>query len=115
MGKVTVVVNQALTEASGTEKAGVIHVKTVKEAINLIEKSGLDNNVVKVIEVKDGTYFEKIKISTPNVILRGESQEGTIIDHNHGAGDQKPLGGAWGHSRFGISYYFLICQRIYRN
>lgn len=95
-GKVTVVVNQALTEASGTEKAGVIHVKTVKEAINLIEKSGLDNNVVKVIEVKDGTYFEKIKISTPNVILRGESQEGTIIDHNHGAGDQKPLGGAWG-------------------
>lgn len=94
--KVTIIVDQNLTVESGTLVEGIINVKTVKEAINLIDKSNLEDEVIKEIKIKDGLYFEKLRVSKPNTHIIGESQENTIVDFNAANGLLNPLGGTYG-------------------
>lgn len=70
--------------------------KTLKNAITYLESMALDDEIVKIINIKNGTYFEKITIRTKNVVLIGESQENTIIDYNAAAGLRDPNGAFWG-------------------
>lgn len=44
-------------------------VKTINQALALIEASDLADSVLKAVLVKPGTYKEKVEITTPNVLL----------------------------------------------
>ncbi len=94
--KVFITVDKNQTEISGTKIGDITYVKSVKEAINLIEKSALNTTVIKKVNIKNGVYFEKLILQTPNVHFIGESQENTVIDYDCAAGTIKPLGGTWG-------------------
>lgn len=69
--------------------------KTIKEALLVLEKSNL-GQAEKVISIKNGSYYEKITINLPNVIMVGQSQTETIIYYDQAAGFEKPEGGTWG-------------------
>lgn len=63
---------------------------TIKEAYDSIS-----NNEKTVIYIKNGAYFEKLIFSKPNITLRGEDKEKTIIRYNDCAlrrgEDYKPI------------------------
>lgn len=88
--------------ATDSEQASATKFKTMKNALAYIKKSAAlagttwTSEVKKIINIADGVYFEKLTIETPNIILIGESREGTILDYNAASGDQKPEGGTWG-------------------
>lgn len=91
--KIVVDQNAAL---SGVVVDNVITVKTVKEAINIIDKSNLASTVNKIVNIKNGTYYEKLRVTKENVIFIGESRKETIIDFDAASGTKTPLGGEWG-------------------
>lgn len=93
--KVEIVVDTN-TENSGTIINGLLTVKTIKEAFNILESSSLSSSVIKKVLIKEGTYFEKLTLNIPNVHLIGENQETTIIDYNMANGSLTPLLSIWG-------------------
>ena len=65
---------------------------TIEKAVNYLTNLGLDNDASKIIEVKNGTYREKVTISIPNVSIVGESELGTILDWDTAEGSTKLSG-----------------------
>jgi len=50
--------------------------KTIQEAINSLE---ISSNMPRIIQIRKGTYKEKLFIEKSNIILEGEDKEKTII------------------------------------
>jgi pectin methylesterase-like acyl-CoA thioesterase len=71
-----IIVNSKYTGDDGAKVDGIVTYKTIKAAIASIDTSNAEE---KIIFIKDGTYKEKLTISTPNITLVGESAKGTII------------------------------------
>lgn len=84
---VEVIVNPLAT--TGTKLEGVYQFNTLEKAVNYIDSLDLDEDAVKTIYVKNGTYKEKVYISTPNVSIIGESKENTIITFDAAEGTPK--------------------------
>lgn len=91
--KVIIEVDQSLLNSSFNASSPKF--KTIKEALLALKKSSL-GQVEKIIYIKDGSYYEKLIIDIPNVIMIGESQTQTIIYYDQAAGFEKPEGGIWG-------------------
>lgn len=70
--------------------------KTIRKALTYLKKSGLANDVNKVIYIKNGTYYEKLEVDMQNVIFIGENQDQTIITYNKASGNMTPQGGSFG-------------------
>lgn len=69
------------TEATSAYK-GYYTFNTIEKAVNYLTNLGLDKDAVKVIEVKSGTYREKITVSIPNVTIYGSGEANTTLVYN---------------------------------
>lgn len=78
-----IIVDKQYTGENGNKVDGIAYYNTVQGAIDSI---GKNNTEEKIIFIKNGVYKEKIKISTPNITLVGESSERTILTYDDAAG-----------------------------
>lgn len=77
---------------AGTNEEGAIPTyKTVAEALAAVPA---DNKEQVVIFVKNGTYYEKINITTPNITIIGEDSEKTVLCFDAASGKVNPSTGA---------------------
>ena len=60
--------------------------KTVEDAVASIPKG---NRERKIIFIKDGTYYEKVRIDAADVTLLGQSRQGTRIEYAQSATDAR--------------------------
>lgn len=60
--------------------AGAYRFKTVQQAIDFINKSGIPATAEKNIYLAEGTYTEKLEITVPNVTIIGAGQDKTKIE-----------------------------------
>lgn len=81
-----IVVDAAYTGNDGDPVNGIPTYKTVQAAVDAASGSGR-----VVIFVKEGSYFEHLQVSKPNITLIGEDSEKTVI-HFYDA-VQSPIGG----------------------
>src|SRR5580698_2530863 len=58
--------------------------KTIQEAINAVPKT---NDQRMIIFIKDGSYYEKVRIDPGFITLRGQSRRGTQIEFPQGTDD----------------------------
>ena len=59
---------------------------TIEKAVNYLTNLGLSKDAVKVIEVKSGTYREKVTVSIPNVTIVGQGEANTTLVWNTAEG-----------------------------
>ncbi len=74
-------------EATSSYK-GYYTFNTIEKAVNYLTNLGLSDDAVKVIEVKAGTYREKVTVSIPNVTIVGEGQGTTTLVWNAAEGTE---------------------------
>ena len=87
VGTVNVVVDALAV--NGTKVDGCYEFNTIEKAINYLDSLALDEDAVKTIYVKNGTYKEKVYVSVPNVSIIGETKEKTIITFDYAEGTPK--------------------------
>ncbi|WP_185966760.1 pectinesterase family protein [Clostridium sp. HBUAS56017] len=84
--KINVIVDGKYTGVNGQEVNKIKMFSTVQAAINSVPE---DNTSEVIIYIKNGTYKEKINVTQPNVILKGESKDKTILTYDAAAGTTK--------------------------
>lgn len=72
------------------------HFSTITSAM---ESLPLENNIPTTIKLEPGTYYEKVTINRPNIILSGESPQNTIITNDDYANQIMPDGKKMGTFR----------------
>ncbi|MBQ9448536.1 MAG: InlB B-repeat-containing protein [Acholeplasmatales bacterium] len=65
-------------EATIATTGNTATVKTITQAMQLLEASKLDADVIKAISLAEGTYNEKVEVTLPNVHIQGA----TIVAEN---------------------------------
>lgn len=89
------IVVDAASTGSSTERSVPIY-QTVAEAVASVPA---DNQKPVVIFIKNGTYYEKLLITTPNITFIGEDSHKTILCFDAAAGKTDPsTGGTYGTS-----------------
>ena len=63
-------------------EVGAYRFKTVQQALNFIEASGMKSTAKKYIYLAEGTYWEKLEVTSPNVALIGAGQDKTKIEYD---------------------------------
>ncbi len=77
----------AAAEAEATSAyEGYYTFNTIEKAVNYLTNLGLSKDAVKVIEVKSGTYREKVTVSIPNVTIVGSGEANTTLVWNTAEG-----------------------------
>lgn len=76
---VNINVDKELDGVNGTLVDDVPTFKTLTDALNFYKACDYQSTVKKVINLKNGEYREKVTIDMDNIILKGESREGTKI------------------------------------
>ncbi|HKG91264.1 MAG TPA: pectinesterase family protein [Gemmatimonadaceae bacterium] len=90
------VVDARHTGAEGALVSGVPTFRTIGAALAAAPAAeGGEGRPQHVIYVRNGRYREKLSVSRPNVTLRGESRDGTVLTYDDAADTPKP-GGAGG-------------------
>lgn len=87
------VVDARFTGKDGELVAGVPTYRTIGAALDDIPANGVGRTAILV---KNGRYHEKLTVERPNITLRGESRDGTIITFDAAAGQPSPGGGTYG-------------------
>ncbi len=72
---------------------GYYSFNTIEKAVNYLTNLGLADDAAKVIEVKAGTYREKVTVSIPNVTIYGAGEANTQLVYNV-CEDSTPLNGS---------------------
>lgn len=83
-GTVTVNVDSALGEAQvGVRSDGAYQFKTIQQSLEFLNGLNLDKSVKKVINLAEGTYWEKLEVTIPNLTIKGADNahpEKTVIE-----------------------------------
>lgn len=66
------------------DKNGGADYTTITEALQYLKASNLEDNVVKIINIADGEYYEKVSIDIPNVRLVGSKTNTPDATTNNG-------------------------------
>lgn len=96
MNTVKVIVSDDYTGVEGALSGEYNHFRTLKSALSFLGAIGLGAEIQKVIFVEAGTYYEKIEISIPNLMLIGADRDTTIITYDAASGLESPAGAPWG-------------------
>lgn len=81
LGDATVENNTLTVSVDKNKEVSTSNFKTVTDALAYIGQLNLASDVVKVINIADGEYFEKVYINIPNVQLIGSD----TVKPNHGS------------------------------
>ncbi len=81
---IAITVNPA-AETVGKTGDNTATFKTITDALTYLKACEIDDEVMKVIALAEGTYHEKIDIDMPNVILQGASEDATKTVITYGA------------------------------
>ncbi len=89
---VIVAVNPAFSTATiGTKNgAGAYRFKTIQQAIDFLNNAGIKESAAKTVYIAEGTYWEKLEVTVPNVTLIGAGQDKTKIEYDalYGVADE---------------------------
>ncbi len=68
---------------------GAYQFKTIHQALEFLENSGVQNGASKTISLAAGTYWEKLEIKVPNLTIIGAGKDTTKIEYDslYGAKD----------------------------
>lgn len=80
LNEVNLSVDSAYAGRIGDKKEGVYNFKTIQQAIDFLNNSGVKAEAKKTINLAAGTYAEKIEINVPNLTIKGAAKETTIIE-----------------------------------
>ncbi len=90
--EVIVAVNPAFSTATiGTKNgAGAYRFKTIQQAIDFLNNAGIKESAAKTVYIAEGTYWEKLEVTVPNVTLIGAGQDKTKIEYDalYGVADE---------------------------
>src|SRR5215208_494948 len=86
------VVDARYAGANGTLVQGTPTYRTIGAALAAAPAAGGEGRAQHVIYVRSGRYREKLSVSRPNVTLRGESRDGTVLTYDDVADTPKPSG-----------------------
>ncbi|MGN0813751.1 MAG: pectinesterase family protein [Candidatus Coproplasma sp.] len=81
-GKVSVNVSATYSGVNGGLKDGVNTFRSVKDAVDFYENSGLESGVYKIIKVGEGTYEDKITTALENLVLIGEGDDKSVMTYS---------------------------------
>lgn len=81
-GVVTIAVKENHSQANGAIVEGVATFDTVKNAINFLEAMKYDKEVIKVVNVGQGTYEDKITTDLWNLHLIGEGADKSVMTYS---------------------------------
>lgn len=80
----------------GEEGARVGKVRTYRTIGRALAAVPAHNKRPHVILIRKGRYYEKLAVTKPQVQLRGEHRDSTVLTYDAAAGHPKPGGGTWG-------------------
>ncbi len=90
--EVIVAVNPEFSTATiGTKNsAGAYRFKTIQQAVDFLNGAGIKDGAEKKVYIAEGTYWEKLEITVPNVTLIGAGQDRTKIEYDslYGVADE---------------------------
>lgn len=105
-GVVTIAVKATHSEANGALVDGVATFDTVKNAINFLEAMKYDSEVIKVVNVGEGIYEDKITTDLCNLHLIGEGATKSVLTYSAVESTVDPVSG---------SQYGLKCATLHVN
>lgn len=68
--------------------AGAYRFKTIQQALEFIKYSGVSDSCKKTIYLAEGTYWEKLEITVPNLTVIGKGQDKTLIEYDALVGEK---------------------------
>lgn len=90
--EVMLAVNSGFSTATiGTKNSkGAYRFKTVQQALDFINAANIKASAEKIIYIAEGTYWEKLEVTVPNVTLVGAGQDKTKIEYDslYGVADE---------------------------
>src|SRR5215212_9911043 len=89
------VVDARYAGPDGGQVDGTPTYRTIGAALAAAPAEGGEGRAQYVVYVRNGRYREKLSVGRPNVTLRGESRDGTVLTYDAAADTPKP-GGAGG-------------------
>ena len=89
------VVDSRFTGRDGEQVAGEPTYRTVTRALDAAPDSSA---TPFVILIRNGRYHEKLSVDKPNITLRGESRDGSVLTFDASADTPQPDGGKYGTS-----------------
>lgn len=78
-GSYLVVVDKNSTESEGSIIDNKLTFKSIQNALDFYENAGLEETSVKKVEIKDGTYKEKVYVEIPNVEFTSASVDASKV------------------------------------
>lgn len=63
-------------------EAGAYRFKTVQQALEFIDNSGVQSTAQKAIYLAEGEYWEKLEVKAPNVSIIGAGRDKTLIEYD---------------------------------
>jgi len=80
---VTLNVNAATADAQvGVLSEGAYNFKTIQQAVDFLDHSGIPDSASKVLNLAAGTYNEKVEIKVPNLTIVGAGKDTTKIEYD---------------------------------
>lgn len=104
VGEATAEQNTLTLSVDASKDVSATNFKTITDALVYLKQLNLAEDVIKVINIADGEYNEKVFIDIPNVQLIGSdtntpnhtTDNGVVIVFNAIAGAKEPSGGSYG-------------------
>ena len=81
---VNIAVDPATTDANiGVKNGdGAYQFKTIHQALDFLNNSGVSATAAKTINLAEGTYWEKLEVTVPNLTIIGADKAKTIIEYD---------------------------------
>ena len=82
--EIVLAVNEKFAQANvGTQNVlGAYRFRTIQQALEFLSAAGIEDNIPKTMYLAEGTYWEKVEVTVPNLTIIGKGAEKTKIEYD---------------------------------